>query len=136
MNLDFNQPIVNGKTRTKLISDYDTRNLQSFAAILIILSGIILTIILHIYGNDKISVLPILIGFGIGWLLNYLSLRCPICDELKSQNYYEFFIFRIQRSGHGCLNCRLTNRQIDKVFDLLIQNKFINEKTIEQIRNM
>ncbi len=132
MNTDDNNLILGKKTREKLISDYDTRNLQSFFSYVVFIAGIIAMFFFTKNGQQEIGLITVVVGSFLSMILYYLGSRCPICDKLKNLSHRTWGIFSYNKGRIICKTCHLEDDQMHKYFDLLIRNVEINKETIAQ----
>lgn len=128
------------KNKAQIISDFDTRNLMRFSSRIIWIITIAIVIYLELSQIRGFTIYIVITGFVISVFLFFFSLKCPICDSWKRENYWVFFtakyfVFRMNKGTYKCEECQLSDAQITKYFDLLVEGKNIDLEEFKRLEN-
>ncbi|HZH35122.1 MAG TPA: hypothetical protein VEX64_09795, partial [Pyrinomonadaceae bacterium] len=106
------------KTKEQILNAYENRLLLTIISGMIQVGGIALTIILSDDStNYSISSIVLFFTLIISGVLIVFAIRCPICNSLKSPEYFKTGFLRTQTFFFRCNRCNLSNKQIKEYVD-------------------
>jgi len=118
------------KTKEQIINAYENRFVLTLISAMVQIAGIALTVILADDSNHTASSVALFASLLIALVLIGFAIRCPICNNLKSPEYFETGVFRVKTGFFRCDKCNLTNKQIGEYVDLLKRGIDIDKNTI------
>ena len=120
------------KTKAQIIDAHENRFVLTFISGIFQIAGIALAIILADDSDHSKSSITICVCFVVSLILIAFAVRCPICNRMKSPEYFDTNIFRMKTGFFRCNRCNLSNKQIRKYVDLLKRGVDIDKNVIAE----
>ncbi|HQU83256.1 MAG TPA: hypothetical protein PKY59_09040 [Pyrinomonadaceae bacterium] len=130
--IDLNKESILGKkNRTRILRDNENRFIMLVVGNVVWIGGL-LFLIVSVGSNfeKKYGFLVLIVSFVLASILLLLGLRCPFCDSLKWNDYFESKYIKIDKWTFKCHSCNLTNKQIAEIIDMLGRNIEVTPETI------
>ena len=118
------------KTKEQIINSFENRFILTFISGAVWLLTLFSVVMLSADLESTARLAIVGIGFAVAMILLFFAIHCPICDSLKSKEYADAGIIKLETGFFRCETCSLSNKQIREYVDMLKRGVDIDAEAI------